>query len=160
MKRGIHLIAGIAIGALLATVTFAISSRKTTLQDPVKQSPQYYKVLLENEQVRVVEYRLKPGEKEPMHTHTAGVVYVFADARMRASYPDGRTQESSGGAGEFNICKKSLVPLESRGSTAISNGCVVSDIFVLFILFSLDSKFGLICLNSSLTNPKSRRITK
>lgn len=117
MKRGIHLIAGIAIGALLATVTFAISSRKTTLQDPVKQSPQYYKVLLENEQVRVVEYRLKPGEKEQMHTHTAGVVYVFADARMRASYPDGRTQESSGGAGEAHWRNPVTHALENIGTT-------------------------------------------
>jgi hypothetical protein len=33
-------------------------------QDPVKISPQFYKLLLENDQVRVLEYRLKPGEKE------------------------------------------------------------------------------------------------
>jgi hypothetical protein len=32
-------------------------------QDPVKTSPQYYKVLLENDQVRVLEYRLKAGER-------------------------------------------------------------------------------------------------
>lgn len=83
MKRVIHLIAGIAIGALAATLAFAISSGKTTAQDPVKQSPQYYKVLLENDQVRVLEYRLKPGEKEPMHTHASGVLYIFGDAKMR-----------------------------------------------------------------------------
>jgi hypothetical protein len=32
-------------------------------QDPVETSHQYYKVLLENDQVRVLEYRLKAGEK-------------------------------------------------------------------------------------------------
>jgi hypothetical protein len=32
-------------------------------QDPVKRSPQYYKILLENDQVRVLEHQLKPGEK-------------------------------------------------------------------------------------------------
>ena len=52
-------------------------------QDPVKTSPQYYKVLLENEQVRVLEYRLKPGEKEAMHSHSAGVVYVLSGAKMK-----------------------------------------------------------------------------
>jgi hypothetical protein len=51
----------------MTTLAFAISSVGTRAQDPVKQSPQYYKVLLENDQVRVLEYRLKPGEKEPMH---------------------------------------------------------------------------------------------
>ena len=117
MKRGVHLIAGMAIGALLATVGFAISTRGTAAQDPVKLSPQYYKVLLENDQVRVLEYRLKPGEKEPMHTHTAGVVYVFGDARMRASYPDGRTEESAGGAGEAHWRNPITHALENIGTT-------------------------------------------
>ena len=117
MKRGIHLIAGIAIGALLATVGFAISSRGTTTQDPVKQSPQYYKVLLENDQVRVLEYRLKAGEKEPMHTHTSGILYIFGDAKMRTTYPDGRTEESAGGAGEAHWRNPVTHALENIGTT-------------------------------------------
>ena len=117
MKRGIHLLGGIAIGVLLATVGFAISSPGTTAQDPVKQSPQYYKVLLENDQVRVLEYRLKPGEKELMHTHTAGVVYIFGDAKMRTTYPNGRTEESAGGAGEAHWRNPVTHALENIGTT-------------------------------------------
>jgi quercetin dioxygenase-like cupin family protein len=117
MKRVIHLTAGIAIGALTTTLAFAISSGKTTAQDPVKQSPQYYKVLLENEQVRVLEYRLKPGEKEPMHTHTSGVLYIFGDAKMRTTYPDGRTEETTGGAGEAHWRNPVTHALENIGST-------------------------------------------
>ncbi|MFZ0064048.1 MAG: hypothetical protein WAL47_18600 [Pyrinomonadaceae bacterium] len=117
MKRIIHLITGMAIGALMATFAFAISSGKTTRQDPVKQSPQYYKVLLENDQVRVMEYRLKPGEKEPMHTHSSGVVYSFGAAKMRTTYPDGRTQESSGGAGEAHWRNPVTHALENIGTT-------------------------------------------
>ena len=117
MKRVIHLITGMAIGALMATFALAISSGKTTTQDPVKQSPQYYKVLLENDQVRVMEYRLKPGEKEPMHTHSSGVVYSFGAAKMRTTYPDGRTQESSGGAGEAHWRNPVTHALENIGTT-------------------------------------------
>ena len=117
MKRVIHLTSGIAIGALLATVAFAISARDATIQDPVKQSPQYYKVLLENDQVRVVEYRLKPGEKEPMHTHTAGVLYIFGDAKMKTTFPDGRTAESSGGGGEAHWRNPVTHALENIGTT-------------------------------------------
>ena len=69
-------------------------------QDPVKTSPQFYKVLLENEQVRVLEYRLKPGEKEPMHSHPAGVVYVLSGTKLKFSYPDGRTEERAAATGE------------------------------------------------------------
>lgn len=117
MKRGIHLIAGMAIGALMATVAFAISSRGPTPQDPAKQSPQYYKVLLENDQVRVLEYRLKPGEKEPMHTHTPGVLYIFGDAKLRTTYPDGRTDESAGGAGEAHWRNPVTHAIENIGNT-------------------------------------------
>jgi hypothetical protein len=41
-------------------------------QDPVKTSPQLYKVLLENDEVCVLEFRLKPGEKK---------VYAFPSGR-------------------------------------------------------------------------------
>ena len=72
----------------------------TNAQDPVKTSPQYYKVLLENNQVRVLEYRLKAGEKEPMHSHPAGVVYVLSGATLKFSYPGGRTEEKAAATGE------------------------------------------------------------
>src|SRR4029453_6577140 len=77
---------------VLATLGFA--------QDPVTLSPQYYKVLLDNEHVRVIEYRLKPGEKEPMHSHPAGIVYLFGEAKLKITYPDGRTEVSTVTPGE------------------------------------------------------------
>ena len=117
MKRTIHLITGVAIGALMASVVFAISSRTTKAQDPVKQSPQYYKVLLENDQVRVLDYRLKAGQKEPMHTHAEGVLYIFGDAKMRTTYPDGRTEESAGGAGEAHWRNPVTHAVENIGTT-------------------------------------------
>ena len=117
MKRVIHMIACMAIGASIATLVFAISSANTTAQDPAKQSPQYYKVLLENDQVRVLEYRLKPGEKEPMHTHVAGVLYIFGDAKMRTTYPDGRTSESAGGGGEAHWRDPITHAIENIGNT-------------------------------------------
>jgi hypothetical protein len=55
MKRVAHLMVGMLLGALLATFAFAVSSGVMSQQDAVKLSPQYYKVLLENDQVRVVE---------------------------------------------------------------------------------------------------------
>src|SRR5437868_13547551 len=86
-------------------------------QDPVKLSPQYYKVLLENDQVRVLEYRLKPGEKEPMHSHLVGVVYVLSGGKLKFSYPDGRTEEKVAAAGE-TIWRDSIThAVENVGDT-------------------------------------------
>jgi quercetin dioxygenase-like cupin family protein len=69
-------------------------------QDPIKTSPQYYKVLIENDQVRMMEYRLKPGEKEAMHSHPAGVVYVLGGAKLKFTFPDGRSEEKTAATGE------------------------------------------------------------
>jgi quercetin dioxygenase-like cupin family protein len=86
-------------------------------QDPVKTSPQYYKVLLENDQVRVLEYRLKAGEKEPMNSHPAGVVYVLRGAKLRFSYPDGRTEERSAASGETIWRDPTTHSVENVGDT-------------------------------------------
>lgn len=117
MKRIVLLIAGMAIGVLMTTVAYAISSHVANSQDPVKLSPQYYRVLLDNEQVRVLEYRLKPGEKEPMHSHTNGVLYIFGDAKMRTTYPDGRTEEIAAGAGDVHWRDPVTHALENIGKT-------------------------------------------
>jgi quercetin dioxygenase-like cupin family protein len=43
--------------------------------DPVTASPANFKVLLENEYVRVVEHSVRPGERDQWHTHPGqGVV--------------------------------------------------------------------------------------
>ena len=86
-------------------------------QDPVKVSPQYYKVLLENDQVRVLEYRLKAGEKEPMHSHPAGVVYVLSGAKLKFSYPDGKIEERAAATGETFWREQITHAVENVGDT-------------------------------------------
>ena len=86
-------------------------------QDPVKVSPQCYKVLLENDQVRVLEYHLKAGEKEPMHSHAAGVVYVLSGAKLKFSYPDGRTEEKAAATGETIWRNPTTHAVENVGNT-------------------------------------------
>ena len=93
MRRVVHLLGGMLLGALLATSPQRI--RAIAPQDPVATSPQYYKVLIDNDQVRVLEYRLKPGEKEAMHSHPAGVVRYLADATFRTTTSVGKESESS-----------------------------------------------------------------
>ena len=86
-------------------------------QDPVKTSPQYYKVLLENDQVRVLEYHLKAGEKEPMHSHPAGVAYVLSGATLKFSYPDGRTEEKAAATGQIIWRDPVTHAVENTGKT-------------------------------------------
>jgi beta-alanine degradation protein BauB len=72
-------------------------------QGPVAPNlaPQTYKLLFENERVRVIEEHLKPGEKEPMHSHLYGVFACFlTDAHIRTTFPDGDTSEDFKKAGD------------------------------------------------------------
>lgn len=88
------------ITILLPLLAFSCAAAAAQAQDPGKPSPQYYKILLENDQVRVLEWHLKPGEKEPMHTHPPGIVYELTDSKLRITTPDGKTIENVGKAGE------------------------------------------------------------
>jgi len=103
---------GIVLGA------FAVSAAgRVTTQDPVKVSPQYYVVRFENERVRVLEFHLKPGEKEAMHSHPPGVVYVLADATIRNGLPDGTSSERSLKAGDVLWRENTTHTGENVGAT-------------------------------------------
>jgi beta-alanine degradation protein BauB len=52
-----------------------------------------YKLLFENERVRVFEVRFKPGERIAMHSHPDHVVYVLDNGKLKLSYPDGKSVE-------------------------------------------------------------------
>ena len=60
-----------------------------------------YKLLLENDKVRTMEIRLKPGQKATMHNHPYDhVVYVKNDAKFRLSFPDGNSSDIELKAGQ------------------------------------------------------------
>jgi quercetin dioxygenase-like cupin family protein len=46
-------------------------------------SPDKYKLLLENDHVRVIQYTLKPGEKDNPHTHPPKTSYVISGGTFR-----------------------------------------------------------------------------
>jgi beta-alanine degradation protein BauB len=61
-----------------------------SIQDVLVAASKAYGLLLENESVRVMEVRLKPGQIAPMHDHPNGhVVYVKNNAKFKLSFPDG-----------------------------------------------------------------------
>ncbi|HUE84727.1 MAG TPA: hypothetical protein VMO26_01495 [Vicinamibacterales bacterium] len=77
--------------AALAATFFVVIAGFALPQDPVPLSPQMYTVLLDNEHVRVLEFRCKPGDKEPMHAHPAMVAYSLTASKFRSTTRDGET---------------------------------------------------------------------
>jgi beta-alanine degradation protein BauB len=60
-------------------------------QDPAKVDPQHYKVLLDNEYVRIIDVRQQPGDKSPMHSHPHHAVYALAGSTLKSTSSDGKT---------------------------------------------------------------------
>jgi hypothetical protein len=68
-------------------------------QDPVLTDGDKYRVLIENERVRVLEYSDQPGEKTHQHHHPAFVLYAVAPFKRKISLPNGKVilREFKGG---------------------------------------------------------------
>ncbi len=75
-------------------------------QDPTKVDSQHYKVVFENDQVRVLRISYGPHEKSVMHYHPAGVAVFLTSGKGKFTFADGTTKEMSWDAGQ-------TVPLEA-----------------------------------------------
>src|SRR5438876_10836263 len=93
LQRGIGSVA-------FAVVAIGLTAGAAKAQDPVKVDPAHYKVLLENQRMRVVEFKDKPGDKSPMHSHPDYIVYVVKAFERKLTFPDGTTKDIGGKAGE------------------------------------------------------------
>lgn len=51
--------------------------------DPVETNPEHYKVVFENDRVRVLEYTDQPGERTTPHEHPDSVMYTLSSFRRR-----------------------------------------------------------------------------
>lgn len=57
-------------------------------QDPAKTNPDKYKVVFENDKVRVLEYKDKPGDITTPHTHPDSVMITMSDFDRRLHFTD------------------------------------------------------------------------
>ncbi len=71
-------------------------------QDPVKVDPKHYKVEFENDRVRVLHINVGAHEKTPMHAHPGSVLVWLTDAHVKFTFPDGKTEDAHGKAGQAN----------------------------------------------------------
>jgi hypothetical protein len=72
----------------------AAAAAKTTL-DPVKLDSKHYKVVINNDQVRVLRANYGPHEKSVMHEHPASVAVFMRDGHVKFTLPDGTSQDTN-----------------------------------------------------------------
>jgi beta-alanine degradation protein BauB len=57
-------------------------------RDPTETNPELYRVVMENERVRVLEYRDRPGDRTEAHRHPDSVMITASSFRRRISSGD------------------------------------------------------------------------
>jgi len=101
---------------ILAGLGIAAGAGTSFAQDAIKVDPRGYKVLLENDQVRVLEYIGKPRLGvcgQGMHSHPDHVTIANTDSKVKVTLPDGKSFIAENKAGD--------VFFEPAGMHAVEN---------------------------------------
>ena len=85
---------------LIAAFAIGFITERSWAQDPTKVDAKHYKVVSENDSVRVLRITYGPHEKSVMHEHPNGVAVFLSDFSGRFTLPDGKTVDMTGKAGD------------------------------------------------------------
>jgi quercetin dioxygenase-like cupin family protein len=85
--------------------------------DPTVTDPEKYKVVLENERVRVLEYRDEPGQRTSPHEHPDSVMVTASTFRRRLIGSSGESREVELRAGEARWLDAQVHSGENIGDT-------------------------------------------
>lgn len=115
MNHTISLTSGWGLAALLV----ALPAAPARCQDPVLVAPAVYCATLDDAHARVLDIRLAPGQKSPLHSHPDYVVHVLSPGRVRFTSPDGKSTELELKAGESMWRAAETHSVENIGKTEI-----------------------------------------
>lgn len=91
------------LALLLIFAASAALPRAANAQDPVPLYPDNYEVLFENDRVRVLDFRLRRGATERLHSHPANVAIFLTDVKIRFTLGNGETRLREARAGEVSF---------------------------------------------------------
>ncbi len=98
-----------------------IEEKPARFPDALQAAPDVYKLLMENERVRVLEVRLGPGKKTKMHSHPDRVVYVLSDHRLKFTSAEGEEKELELKKGQVLWIEEGAHATENPGKTEVHN---------------------------------------
>ena len=74
--------------SLTILISLTVMGVGSTMQkDPVQVAPNHYKVVFENDRVRVLSFHSRPGEKWGLHAHPDAVVVSLNEYKVRNIVP-------------------------------------------------------------------------
>ena len=85
--------------------------------DPLVTDGDKYKLRIENERMRVLEYHDQPGDRTTMHEHPDFVLYALSSFRRKLTFPDGKSLNREFKAGDVIFMKGQTHIGENIGNT-------------------------------------------
>lgn len=101
----------------ILTLPLLALSLSAAAQDPLHSDGDKYKLLKENDRVRVLEYRDQPGAKTHQHRHPAFVLYALSPFKRKLTLPDGKTMMREFKAGDVLFSDEQTHIGENVGTT-------------------------------------------
>lgn len=89
------------------------------MADPTAIAPHVYKTVIDNDQVRVLEVRMKPGDKTDPHAHPAVVAIMLQGGKARFEPSDGEPMELDMPSGEAMYLPATEHTTENVGDTEV-----------------------------------------
>src|SRR5437868_7500065 len=110
---------GIRFSLLSAFVALSSIAHAQGKLDPVVVDPVHFKVEYEDAKIRVLRFRLLPGENSPMQEHAGRTVVSLTNSKVRLTLDDGTLREQEFHAGEALHFGPARYLVENVGSEAV-----------------------------------------
>lgn len=120
MNESKHCSASLTRRQLIALMAGFGVSAKALAQDATKVNRRSYRVVFENDQVRVIEYVSRPGLGicgQGVHSHPDHLTVLLTDAKAKLTLPDGKTMFGENKAGDVFWDPASTHTVENVGGS-------------------------------------------
>jgi quercetin dioxygenase-like cupin family protein len=91
----------------------------TTFGDAIATAPDLRKIILDNDDVRMLLVTVAPGASAAMHTHPRNINYVVGGGKLRFSTPDGQVREVELFEGQVIEAQATVHQVENVGETVV-----------------------------------------
>ena len=88
-------------------------------EDAVKVAPHVYKVLFENERVRLLEVKLQPEGRTELHSHPDTLIHALSAGKVNFTAPSGEVTELDVPAGSSTWLEATEHATDNIGGNAI-----------------------------------------
>ncbi len=89
------------------------------MADALNAAPHAYRLVLENDRVRVLEYRAAPGVKAEMHSHPDIIAVALRGGKLRFTLQNGETANAELADGETQFFEATEHMTENMGTSEL-----------------------------------------